>query len=121
MTLIPIGPLTNIGLLFALDPEIPALLKRWVLMGGRFVDGPPGGLEWNAMLDPHATAIAFAANAPGTRAIGLDVTMRCTMPAEECRKRFNPIELILSEVSPVVGSHVGPGTVSIAYQAGEMN
>lgn len=40
---------------------------------------------------------------------------------EECRKRFNPIELILSEVSPVVGSHVGPGTVSIAYQAGEMN
>lgn len=38
---------------------------------------------------------------------------------EECRKRFSPVELILSEVSPVVGSHVGPGTVSIAYQAGE--
>ncbi len=37
----------------------------------------------------------------------------------ECQKRFNPIELILSEVSPVVGAHVGPGTVSIAYQAGE--
>lgn len=40
---------------------------------------------------------------------------------EECRKRFSPVELILSEVSPVVGSHVGPGTVSIAYQAGEKN
>lgn len=36
----------------------------------------------------------------------------------ECQKRFNPIELILSEVSPVIGCHVGPGTVSIAYQAG---
>lgn len=38
---------------------------------------------------------------------------------EVCKERFNPVELILSEVSPVVGSHVGPGTVSIAYQAGE--
>jgi len=37
---------------------------------------------------------------------------------EVCRARFSPVELILSEVSPVVGSHVGPGTVSIAYQAG---
>jgi DegV family protein with EDD domain len=37
----------------------------------------------------------------------------------ECQKRFDPVELILSEVSPVVGCHVGPGTVSIAFQAGE--
>lgn len=35
-----------------------------------------------------------------------------------CRERFSPVEIILSEVSPVVGSHVGPGTLSIAYQAG---
>lgn len=33
-------------------------------------------------------------------------------------KLFNPEEAILSWVSPVVGSHVGPGTISIAYQAG---
>lgn len=43
-------------------------------------------------------------------------------PAEElletARMRFSPIECILSEISPVVGSHVGPGTVAIAYQAG---
>ncbi|NMB67267.1 MAG: DegV family protein [Chloroflexi bacterium] len=35
---------------------------------------------------------------------------------EECRQRFNPIEIVLSEVSPVIGSHVGPGTLAIAYQ-----
>ncbi|HNT54078.1 MAG TPA: DegV family protein [Anaerolineaceae bacterium] len=34
------------------------------------------------------------------------------------RKRFNPVECILSEVSPVVGSHTGPGTLAIAYQVG---
>ncbi len=33
-------------------------------------------------------------------------------------KQFNAVEGILSEVSPVVGSHTGPGTLSIAYMAG---
>jgi DegV family protein with EDD domain len=33
-------------------------------------------------------------------------------------KKFNAVEAILSYVSPVVGSHVGPGTISIAYMAG---
>ncbi|MBA4421208.1 MAG: hypothetical protein C0391_08675 [Anaerolinea sp.] len=38
---------------------------------------------------------------------------------ECCQKQFNPVEMILSEVSPVVGSHVGPGTVAIAWMTGE--
>jgi len=33
-------------------------------------------------------------------------------------RRFNADESILSYVSPVIGSHVGPGTLSIAYMAG---
>ncbi len=33
-------------------------------------------------------------------------------------ERFGAVEGILSEVSPVVGSHTGPGTLSIAYMAG---
>jgi DegV family protein with EDD domain len=37
---------------------------------------------------------------------------------EVCANRFSPVESIMSEVSPVVGAHVGPGTVSIAYMAG---
>jgi DegV family protein with EDD domain len=37
---------------------------------------------------------------------------------ETARLRFSPIECILSEISPVVGTHVGPGTLAIAYQAG---
>jgi DegV family protein with EDD domain len=32
--------------------------------------------------------------------------------------KFNAVECILSEVSPVVGSHTGPGTISVAYMAG---
>ncbi|NLA80659.1 MAG: DegV family protein [Chloroflexi bacterium] len=38
---------------------------------------------------------------------------------EDAAARMNPIQIIRSEVSPVVGSHVGPGTVSMAYLVGE--
>lgn len=31
-------------------------------------------------------------------------------------ERFNPIETVTTFVSPVIGAHTGPGTVSIAYQ-----
>jgi DegV family protein with EDD domain len=33
-------------------------------------------------------------------------------------ERFNPIEVVPSFVSPVVGAHTGPGTLSMAYMAG---
>jgi DegV family protein with EDD domain len=34
---------------------------------------------------------------------------------EEASRRLNPIERVISEVSPVVGTHVGPGTVGLAF------
>lgn len=37
---------------------------------------------------------------------------------QAAQARFNPVENILSEVSPVIGTHTGPGTLSIAFQAG---
>src|SRR5690606_10321312 len=44
--------------------------------------------EWNAMLDPHATAIVYAAQPPVHRSIGLDVTTQVILPASEVRARF---------------------------------
>lgn len=37
---------------------------------------------------------------------------------EAAVERLHPVEIIRSEVSPVIGSHVGPGTVSMAYMVG---
>lgn len=34
---------------------------------------------------------------------------------EEAEKRGNPVEIIFSEVTPVIGTHAGPGTVGLAY------
>src|SRR5574341_1196269 len=77
--LLTIGPLTNAGLLFSVDPEIPALLKGLVMMCGRFtnrVQGNYGPLEWNAYGDPHASAIVYRADVRVHRSVGLDVTSR---------------------------------------------
>ncbi len=97
ITLLSIGPLTNIGLLYALDPEIPTLLKRHVMMAGLYTQCLPhyGLTEWNAKGDPHATAVIFQAAVPDLRCVGLEVTTQCKMLAEECRKRFSKGALAL--------------------------
>jgi inosine-uridine nucleoside N-ribohydrolase len=90
VTLLTVGPLTNAGLLFAIDPEVPSLLRQMVLMCGRFF-GAMGG-EWNAIGDPHATAVVygqgFQTRPPQHVSFGLDVTTRCVMDADQCRRRF---------------------------------
>jgi len=37
---------------------------------------------------------------------------------DQVKERFNPDELMLSELSPVIGTHIGPGAVGISYVAG---
>jgi inosine-uridine nucleoside N-ribohydrolase len=89
VVLLTIGPLTNIALLFKTDPEIPKLLKALVQMCGVYSRFPDGRLrEWNAKGDPHATAIVLSSGVPVHRLIGLDVTARVRLPADEVRRRF---------------------------------
>jgi purine nucleosidase len=118
VTLLAIGPLTNVAKLFALDPEIPELLRSLVIMGGRYATSDPGwAVEWNVLLDPHAAAEVFRAvrTRPGLlRAVGLDVTQQVTLPAEEVRARFTaPVlapaldfaEVWFSSGEPVITFH----------------
>lgn len=89
ITLLTIGPLTNVALLFALDPEIPSLLGRLVSMCGIFTTSPERGRgETNASLDPVAAAIVYQASAQTHLSVGLDVTLRCAMPAERAREEL---------------------------------
>lgn len=104
ITLLAVGPLTNVALLFAMDPEIPSLLKRLVLMAGVYtttISGAPRA-EWNVLLDPHAAARVFQSPVPETVAYGLDVTMRCALDAAECRRRFQgPVLSVVAEMAEV--------------------
>lgn len=91
VTLLAIGPMTNIALLFTLDPEIPSLLKGFYMMIGAFTQGivfTGMRYEWNALNDPHATAIVYNARPPVHRSVGLDVTLQVQMDAAEVRRRF---------------------------------
>jgi purine nucleosidase len=96
VVLLAIAPLTNVGLLFSVDPEIPALLKGLVMMCGRFSDrvqGDYGPVEGNAAGDPHAAAIVYRAQVALHRSIGLDVTSWVTMTAGEFRRKFREYRL----------------------------
>jgi len=90
ITLLAIGPMTNVALLFAMDPEIPSLLKSLVLMCGVFTNrlASAGPIEWNANCDPYATAIVYRSSVTVHRSIGLDVTRQVTMSAKDVRRRF---------------------------------
>ncbi|NMB12751.1 MAG: nucleoside hydrolase [Firmicutes bacterium] len=92
ITLLTIGPLTNIALLFRIDPEIPRLLKSLVMMAGVFTfpnEHVRYPVEWNVLLDPHAAAIVYGTEGLSNVSVGLDVTTKCVLPAEVCRKRLS--------------------------------
>ena len=78
ITLLAVGPLTNIALLFATYPQTAEQLKEIVIMGGQFIEHTLDA-EWNIKCDPHAAQIVF--NMPvQIRMIGLDVTLQVILP-----------------------------------------
>jgi len=74
ITLIPIGPETNIALAVRKDPSIVPLVKNVVLMGGSITGGNVNAAaEFNVYCDPEAADVVFNAGWPITM-VGLDVT-----------------------------------------------
>lgn len=76
ITLVPVGPLTNIALAIARDPSIVPLVKEVVLMGGSISGGNVTAVaEANIHNDPEAARAVFEAGWPLTM-VGLDVTTK---------------------------------------------
>ena len=96
VTLVPIGPLTNVATALRRDPAIAGKVRGVVLMGGAI--GVRGNVtEWaeaNVWHDPHAAAEVLAADWPVTM-VGLDVTERT---------RCGPMDFArIADHSPVIG------------------
>ena len=82
VTVIASGPLTNLALAFRLAPELPALLREVVWMGGGTGQGNrTAAAEANAISDPHAAQIVFESGVR-LRMVGLNVTMGCIATPE---------------------------------------
>jgi pyrimidine-specific ribonucleoside hydrolase len=78
VTIVPIGPLTNIALLLAVHPELAARIGRIVWMGGSLGAGNTSGVaEFNGHCDPEAAhRVLTQADVPVTM-VPLDLTLRC--------------------------------------------
>lgn len=73
ITLITIGPLTNIALALEKDPGIVSLVKEVIMMGGSISGGNvTPAAEFNIYVDPEAAQLVFKAGWPITM-VGLDV------------------------------------------------
>ncbi len=73
ITLVPVGPLTNIALALSKDPSIAKLVKEVVLMGGAISGGNVDAVaEFNIYVDPEAAQIVFNSGCPLTM-VGLEI------------------------------------------------
>jgi inosine-uridine nucleoside N-ribohydrolase len=85
MTLIPVGPLTNIALALREEPRIREKIERIVLMGGAYF---PPRREYNIYRDRIAAQVVFSSGVPVT-GVGLDVTEKCKLSAEDLARFRN--------------------------------
>jgi len=89
VTLVPTGPLTNIGTAITRDPDILDNVAEIVLMGGAMREGGnhSPSAEFNMLVDPDAADLVFRSGLPIT-VMGLDVTHQVpTTPARRAEIR----------------------------------
>ncbi|HEY3132802.1 MAG TPA: nucleoside hydrolase [Acidobacteriota bacterium] len=85
VTLITIGPLTNIATALNMDSELPRIVKSLVMMGGSLSGGNiTPAAEFNVYVDPEAARIVFQSAIPITM-VGLDVTRKTSLTDEHVR------------------------------------
>ena len=104
VTLVPIGPLTNIALALRLEPQIVDWVDEVVLMGGNAMapgNASPAG-EANIRNDPEAADLVFGADWQVTM-IGLDVTLKVHMTPDdiaEYETHDNPMSRHITRILP---------------------
>jgi purine nucleosidase len=82
ITLVSIGPFTNLATLFAADPQIPRLLRQLVSMAGDFSADAPRA-ETNCRVDPVAAEIVFRSDVPRHVVAGMNVTTSCRLASDQ--------------------------------------
>ncbi|MFN8523302.1 MAG: nucleoside hydrolase [Chloroflexota bacterium] len=107
VTLVPVGPLTNIAMAFLKAPDIKANVKRITLMGGAANMGnATPAAEFNIYVDPEAAAVVFSSGVPITM-VGLDATWQARVKPEE-RERIralNPVGKMVAELMQWYGQY----------------
>ncbi|SRR5216683_2451653 len=108
ITLVAVGPLTNIALAVRREPRIVTQVRDFVIMGGSAGRGNvTAAAEFNIWADPEAAAIAFGAGWTVTMA-GLDVTLRARATAA-VRDRMRGLGRLADDLLlPCLGRYAAP-------------
>ncbi len=86
VTLITIGPLTNIGAALASDSDLASKVRGLVMMGGSLSGGNiTPAAEFNIYVDPEAARMVFQSGIPITM-VGLDVTRKTALTEDHVRQ-----------------------------------
>ncbi len=79
ISIVAIGPLTNLALAFREDPQLPSLIRGINIMGGSLSGGNiTPAAEFNSYVDPEAAQVVYRSGAHITM-IGLDVTRKVAL------------------------------------------
>jgi purine nucleosidase len=95
ITLVAIGPLTNVALAIRQEPRLVEAIQELIIMGGalRHEGNTTALAEFNTCVDPHSAHIVYHAGIPTTLA-PLDVTYQCILTpgdVERLRKTDSPV------------------------------
>jgi len=101
ITIVAIGPLTNIAAVLRSDPEIAGMIPAIIIMGGGLVHGNiTPAAEFNLYVDPEAARIVFDAGIPLTM-VGLDVTEKVLLTdahVQELQAGQNPVSQAAAKI-----------------------
>ena len=107
VTIMPIGPCTNLAIAIRIAPEIIPLIKRVVYMGGAF--DTPGNTtpsaEFNWWFDPEAAKMAVRAPFANQLIVGLDVCEKYRFN----KKIFERITAVDTPITKMFKEKYGPG------------
>jgi inosine-uridine nucleoside N-ribohydrolase len=106
ITLLAIGPLTNVALALSIEPSIAGALQQLIVMGGAV--RTPGNMtavaSANIYNDADAAAIVYRSGAPLVQ-IGLDVcrpTVITHAHLDQLRANANPLTTFLTSITPLI-------------------
>ena len=103
ITLVAIGPLTNVALAIRQEPRIVPAIKELIIMGGaiRYEGNTTALAEFNTYVDPHAAHIVYHAGMP-TTLVPLDVTYQCVLTKADIQRMRHidsPITKLVEEAT----------------------
>jgi purine nucleosidase len=87
LTVVAIGPLTNLAIALRLQPRLVTQIAHCIVMGGaiRHQGNVTMGAEYNVWVDPHAAHIVLHSGLPVTL-VPLDVTYQCLFTSDHARE-----------------------------------